>query len=106
MLYFIHNPAFQQACRLLARRVAEFERSKARTGTPAFMDSSCVPRPEALANEVFQCVSRMELRHLNMTLLHDALQNNLRGDEWLNQFRKLFNVLSDLERLAAGQREG
>lgn len=69
----------------------------------AFMESGCIPRPEAIANEVYQCMRFLELKRLDMAIINNAMQNNLRGDEWLNQFRRLFTVLADMERLANGE---
>ena len=104
MLTFLQHPDFTRACKDLAVIVRDFERSrlKRQNGAPAFMESSCVPRPEAEATLIHQCVTSMELRRLNMVAVQTALQNNLRGDRWLNAFRKLFAALEEMERLASG----
>ena len=107
MLTFIQNPDFRKAAKVLAYMVRDFELSRLRrqNGPPAFMDSSFIPRPEAEASVLFQCLSSMELRRLNMVAIHDALHNNLRGDRWLNALRKLFTALEEMERLASGERD-
>jgi hypothetical protein len=45
----------------------------------------------------------MKLSRLNLIAIQDALQNNLRGDRWLNALRKLFTALEEMERLASGK---
>jgi hypothetical protein len=105
MLNFIQHPDFNKACKGLSVMVRDFERSrlKDQNGPPAFMDSSCIPHPEGVASTVYQCVSSMDLRRLNIVCIRDALQNNLRGDRWLNALRKLFTALEEMERLASGE---
>lgn len=107
MLTFLQHTDFKRACKDLSVIVRDFERSrlKSQNGPPAFMESSCIPRPESEASLVHQCVSSMELRRLNMIAIQTALQNNLRGDRWLNALRKLFTALEEMERLASGEQD-
>ena len=105
MLNFIQTPQYHQACKQLAASVADYHRSqhKNQGASPAFMGTGFIPHPDTVANELADSLRTMNLRRLNLPLLEQALRNNLRGDRWLYQIHKLFSVLIEMERLAAGE---
>lgn len=105
MLQFVHSSAYDDACKGLARQVVSFMRSaqKSQGKTPAFMESgTCVPFPETVGNEVYQCLKRMELKRLNLQLLRMALNDKMERTEWECAFTKLFRVLVEMESIGSG----
>ena len=105
MLHFISSPDYHNACRLLGKQVTDYQRSLTHSQgrTPAFMQTGFITHPETLGSTVSQSLRSLELRHLDLPKIKEALRGNLRGDPWLNQLRRLLEVLESLERLASGE---
>lgn len=106
MLRFVETPGYDDACKAFAQHVVSFMRSsqKKQGKTPAFMESgTCVPFPETVGNEIYQCLKRMDLKRLNLQLLRMALNDKMERTDWECAFAKLFRVLIEMECVGSGQ---